>query len=1097
MIQKLLLALVLFVSTNSFGSHILGGDITWTCNGSGDYIFQLTFYRDCNGADVNTVSVDLGVWNHPTITTIPVQYLSREDVSPICQQVGGGPTPLSCGSGAFGGNGIGAIEKILYQSAPITLNGTPPAEGWIFTYKDFSRNTALTNLQNPASYGITLASTMFAIPNSPGGCVDNSPQFLQEPYFVSCVGDQYEYNMNPVDIDLDSISVSFGQPMDRILGATYNPPSDPIPVPYEPGFSVNSPTPGTGMNAGNVSANVDPLSGNLTFLSNNAGNFAIKVVTRSYRQGVLIAEVEREMQLIVANCSGTNTAPDVNGPFAGAFEITVNAGDPVNFNLSSLDLEFLQDGSPQNNILTVTGLEIGPNPTLNSGCAIGPCATIDANPPITMSQGVSTNFNWQTSCNHLINPYGFVAAEVPYHFVFKIQDDYCPIPKVKYATITINVQNPDIIDAPEINCIQTAANGDVTISWTPVTDINGSFDSYLISSVQNGIIASINNIATNTYTITSPGQQEDYFISTASACFGATLRNSDTISNIHLTLNNPLNGTAILQWNDPINPALSGMGDFYHIYQEYPTGNWFLLDSVPYGTNVYTDTIIVCSGQINYQVVLPNVPCDYTSNLVGDVLEDMITPDIPVIQQVTIDTATNLVTIQWNQNSQEDTYGYVIYTLDNNGFVVPLDTVWGITNTTYIHNTNVDLGPLTYTVAAFDSCLTPTVPPSYQTSAKALLNTSIFLTTDLDLCANEVTLSWTNYVGWSGIANYEVYVRKDNGNWQNLGNASGNSFVVNVDEASTYCFAVQAFGTNFGVSFSNVACLYVAVPGQPVFNYLQLATVNSDEIDLTHFIDNNVNVSEVVIQRKDVFGAYQEIARIPVNSNTINFTDTEVDVDLRSYTYRIQVIDSCGKLGSFSNEAETILLNSQIDDVAREVYLNWNSYREFDGSILGYAIYRGVDGVFGGVPIATVPNGQFYYNDDVEDVVSTGRICYYVEAIEAINSFGFAERSISNRNCALLPPTIYIPNTFTPDGDENNQLFIPIISDFDPAYYEFAVYNRLGQVIFKTNDPQVGWNGIVGETNQIAASGTYLYTVSVRDGEGAEILKRGHVNLFK
>jgi gliding motility-associated-like protein len=59
------------------------------------------------------------------------------------------------------------------------------------------------------------------------------------------------------------------------------------------------------------------------------------------------------------------------------------------------------------------------------------------------------------------------------------------------------------------------------------------------------------------------------------------------------------------------------------------------------------------------------------------------------------------------------------------------------------------------------------------------------------------------------------------------------------------------------------------------------------------------------------------------------------------------------------------------------------------------------------------------------------------------------------------------------------------------------VYNRYGQVIFRSNDPNIGWTGIVDGTSQMAANNTYLYTVSVRDGEGVEILKRGHINLMK
>lgn len=1087
------LLLIGFVLMSFLGrsSHILGGDITWTCQG-GDYVFQLAFYRDCNGADVSTISVNLDVWNHPTLSGIVLNYDSRIDISPLCTQVPAGPSPITCGSGPSGGSGLGAIEKVIYKSAPTTIVGTPPTDGWIFTYQNFSRSNSVTNLQNPSTYGITLASTMYAIPNSPGTCVDNSPQFLQEPYLVSCTGDAYEYNMNAVDQDLDSLAISFSQPMDHYQANPYDPPINPIPIPFEPGFSPSSPTPGPSMDPGNIVAQIDANSGNLTFLSNNSGNFIIKIAVQSFRQGVLIATIEREFQVHIQNCSGTNNAPVITGPFGGLFETTVIAGTIVNFDLTSTDIELLQDGSPQNNHLSATGLQIGPNPTLPVGCTVGPCATLDALPLITMPQGVTTNFNWETSCAHLINPFGYASDLIPYHFVFKVQDDYCPVPKVSYVTVTINVVNPNV-PATKINCIQTDVNGDVTLSWNVVPDLLGTFTEYQVHSIQSGLITSIANINTTTFTDVAVGQSEEYFVIVNSGC--TSLKSTDTISNIHLDLIDPLNGTALLTWNNPITPPLPGMNAFYHIYKEYPVGTWTLYDSVPYGTTLYIDTVTVCTVDLGYQIVLPNVPCDYTSNIETGTFEDMIAPDVPIIESVSIDTLTGLVNITWNQNNQPDTYGYIIYEVDGNGVVVPIDTVWGITNTTYIDNPNTSNGTLTYTVAAFDSCETSTFPPTYQTSAKGLLNTTVFLETSLNICAKEVNLAWTNYIGWGGIDHYEIHGYKQGDPWSNFGSTTDTNFIINVLDANTYCFVIEAISDAGVSSFSNISCIYIAIPGQPDFNYLQVATVAGEVINLTHHLDMNANIAQISFQRQDESGAWIELIQIPAIQQTLNYTDADVDVHSKSYTYRVQVIDSCFQLGVVSNTARSILLSVQQNDITRRNYLNWNSYQDFDGSIIGYAVYRGIDGLFSGAPIATVASGQFTFEDDVNSIVSTGKICYKVEAIEAINSFGFAELSRSNIDCIVQEPTIYIPNSFSPDEDEFNNIFIPVISDFDPSVYEFMVLNRWGQPMFTSNDPSIGWDGYIQGTNQKAANDTYLYMVTLIDGNGIEIFKRGHVNL--
>lgn len=1095
----LFLLLTFLLSFSGSASHVMGGDITWTCQG-GDYVFQLVFYRDCNGAEVNTLAENIRVWNHPTVTNIPVNFISREDISPICTEVAGGPSALLCGTGANGGNGNGAIEKIIYRSNPITLPGTPPAGGWIFTFDVFSRNGSITNLQNPNTYGVTLAAKIYAVPNAGSGCVDNSPQFLQDPYFVSCVGDSYEYNMNAVDPDLDSLAISFGTPYDYFPAGSYNPPSNPAPVPFEPGFNTNSPTPGTGMNPGNIPAAIHPTSGNLTFLSNNVGNFVVKVIAKSYRQGVLIAETEREMQLIVQNCNGTNTKPVITGPFGGLFETTINAGDLVNFNLSSTDVELLQNGSPQSNILTATGLMFGTNYTNPTGCAIAPCATLNFTPPITMPQGTSTTFTWQTSCDHVVNPFGYAVDQVPYHFVFKIQDDFCPIPKVSYATITINVINPGVIDAPEISCIQTDAAGNTTINWTPVIDPFGTFMGYEVYSLQNGLIASIPGIGTASYTDPGAGLTvNDYYVSVVSGCNGNTFRNSDTLQNIYLDVVNPTNGTAVLNWNDPSNPALSSMNGYYHIYREYPAGVWTLYDSVPYGTNNFIDTIDICSVYLNYQIQLPNGTgpgdCPFISNIDGDNFEDMMTPAIPNVANVTIDTLTNMVNITWDVNTHQDTYGYVIYTLDANGVPVEIDTVWGRTNVTYSHSTITSDGPLTYTVAAFDSCWTVAVPPTYQTSAKANLHTTIFTTASLDICAKQVRVSWSDYIGWNQIDSFNVYGFEIGNPWSLIGSTSSTSFTVDVNQQSTYCFVVEGISDTGERSFSNISCIYIGIPRQPDQNYLSVATVNGSNVVLRYLIDVTANVQEVIFEKADASGVFEELVTLSVTSGSLSYTDTDVNVDEQSYSYRVLVIDSCGQLGEYSNIARTLFLNVQLDELLKLNYLNWNPYIDFDGSILAYNIYRGIDGVFTGGPIATLTDGNYSFEDDVNGVVGNGEICYYVEAIEAINSYGINEVSRSNIGCSVLSPIIYIPNAFVPDGI--NKVFIPVVADFDLASYDFTVFSRWGQPIFKTNSIYEGWDGTINLSGNMAQNGTYLYVVSLRDGAGNEVVKRGHVTLVK
>ena len=1097
MLRYLFLFFLLAFTFQVRASHVIGGEITWACAGNGT-VFQLTFYRDCNGADINPVSENLNVWYHPTVSTITLNFVSRTDISPTCSPVTGSPSQLSCGTGANGGNGLGAIEKIIYRSDPTILPGIPGANGWVFTYDNFSRSNLITNLLNPSSTGITLSATMFASPFSVAGtCTDNSPQFLQDPYFISCAGENYEFNLHPVDSDLDSLTVQFGSPMNSLTAGPYNPPVNPAPIAFEVGFTAQSPTPDASFNPTNIPAVLNTSSGNLTFTSATIGSYVVKVVTKSFRQGHLIAQVEREMQLFVVNCSGNNNRPVIQAPFAGnLFETTVDAGTLVTFPIQAVDVELLQDGSPQTNYLTASSLQFGQNFSSTTNCLNAPCATLAPTPIVSGIQGVATNFSWQTACNHLTDATGNLLDVVPYHFVVKVSDNYCQIPKTSYKTITINVRNADVIPATQITCITTAVNGDVTVTWNPIVNTNNSFVAYELYSVQNGLEGTF-PIGTTSGVITNPNNDLNLFVRVISGCGGLTARNSDTLKNVHLNLFNPANGTAQLSWNTPAPSPLPGMLPTCTVLREYPTGTWSIIATLPFTQTNYIDTIDICNAFLNYQVIYTTPNCLFNSNLAGDNLDDMMTPDQPIITAASVDTTSGQLVLSWNQNYQPDTYGYVIYLEDANGFLQELDTVWGITTTSYNYTGTIS-GPLTFTVAAFDSCFTVAVPPTYQTSAKANVHTSFYLTSDLNVCNSNVTLNWTNYEGWGSSAiNYTVFVQKNGGTWANVGSTSATTFDVTLDPLANYCITIRATNQAGISAFSNLACFFLNTPAPPAIHYLSVATVQDNTVILRHLIEVGTNTSAVQFERyNELTGLFDILVTLPATSSPITYTDKDVDVQQHSYTYRARIIDSCGGLGSVSNYAKTVLLKVTSDQTLKSNHLEWSSYIDFAGDVMFYEIIRGVDGVYTYPPIATRNPDERYYDDDVSMFeTSAGKFCYYIIARESENEFHVAENSFSNQACTAIEPVVYIPNAFTPAGA--NPLFYPVVSYYDVAEYQFSILDRWGQLIFQSSNPNDAWNGTHQGSNENLPSGTYSYVLTIKNGLNQEYYFRGGVTLLR
>ena len=1116
--MKSIFCLVLFVliSVKIHASHAMGGELTYTCVGGNAYVFQLVFYRDCNGAEVNTVSENLRVWNHPTITTINLPFVSREDVSPICTALTGFASQLECGTGSAGGNGIGAIERVVYRSLPIVLIGIPPSDGWIFTYENYSRSGALTNISNPSSYGITLAAKMFAIPGLIGtGCADSSPQFLQGPNFVGCTGSPYQYNMNAVDPDLDSVHFDFGIPFNYFPGAIYNPPISPNPIPFEAGFSYLNPTPDITLNPSNVPSQINPLTGELTFTSYNSGNYLIKVRVRSFRQGILISEVEREMQIVVMPCSQANNAPVITPPFGGGYTTTVNAGDLLTFNLDAVDAELLQDGvTPQKLFLTASGPMFGAGLTSTLGCDIEPCATLNASAPIIGTQQVSSTFTWQTTCDHLVNQYGIVADIVPYNFVFKVQDDFCPVPKVSYVTVTIFVVNPGIIPATQINCIQTENNGDLTIKWNQVANPTNSFVEYQIHSVEDGIIgAPIANISTTQATIPAPNIAKHYFVSVRSGCDGNVLKNSDTISNIHLDVINPINGTAVLQWNKPCVNQLSSFNSYYHIYREYPAGTFTLIDSTLYNSTIYKDTIDICQAFISYKVILPTAICDYTSNVQGDDFEDMITPDIPLLLGVGADTTlVGNVLVSWNQNTQPDTYGYVVYTFDGNGFLFELDTIWGLENTSYSYQEDLANGPFSYSVAAFDSCYTSAVPVTFQTSAKANINSTMVLNSTVQMCEKTVSLFWTRYVGRQ-VMEYVVW-NKQNGEWFNLGPATDTSITLDVTSGENYCFYIEARFIDGNGAFSSPSCVFVPTPSIPAYHYFKLATIEENKVVLTDYIDASVGIQAIQFERrKTTGGAFEILSNIPVNGDFTTFIDETAQVHDNAIEYRTKYVDSCGVFSpNYANINRTIHVTGTANEYDLINTIQWNRYEGFNAGVNHYLVFRSFNGNFTDPPIDSIPNVDenqevYSFTDDINNLVSNtmsstiddyanGAMCYRIVAVEKDgNEFGFQDSSQSNDFCLNYVPLVFIPNAFTPEG--MNPIFIPVITNVSEKNYSFEIYNRWGTIFFKTDDILEGWDGKIDSTGQYAGNDSYIYLIEFEDQDGKSYSKRGFVSLIR
>ncbi len=110
------------------------------------------------------------------------------------------------------------------------------------------------------------------------------------------------------------------------------------------------------------------------------------------------------------------------------------------------------------------------------------------------------------------------------------------------------------------------------------------------------------------------------------------------------------------------------------------------------------------------------------------------------------------------------------------------------------------------------------------------------------------------------------------------------------------------------------------------------------------------------------------------------------------------------------------------------------------------------------------------------------------------NQFGCSDTSF--RTIAIEPFTVYVPNTFTPDGNEHNNDFYPKLG-LTPVDWNLKIFNRWGELVYQSTDFEEHWDGTF---NGIPCKNDiYSYViryVSCAPYANAEIIT-GHISLLK
>lgn len=104
----------------------------------------------------------------------------------------------------------------------------------------------------------------------------------------------------------------------------------------------------------------------------------------------------------------------------------------------------------------------------------------------------------------------------------------------------------------------------------------------------------------------------------------------------------------------------------------------------------------------------------------------------------------------------------------------------------------------------------------------------------------------------------------------------------------------------------------------------------------------------------------------------------------------------------------------------------------------------------------------------------------YPVLLKGTNEFGCANTVM---HLVKVEPefTFFAPNSFTPNNDNLNDVFLPKGMAWDVTSYNLTIFDRWGRQVFTTNDYTIGWNGMHNNTAELMPNDVYVWKVSMYD----------------
>jgi gliding motility-associated-like protein len=287
-----------------------------------------------------------------------------------------------------------------------------------------------------------------------------------------------------------------------------------------------------------------------------------------------------------------------------------------------------------------------------------------------------------------------------------------------------------------------------------------------------------------------------------------------------------------------------------------------------------------------------------------------------------------------------------------------------------------------------------------------------------------------------------------------------------------YCYQLIAYNSDGSRVFSSESCA-TATSTTPPSSVSNVST-DASALDLlwNWQVPPNENVAKFVLR--------SERGRLITETTDTQYRSTIEDLECINFEFT----NACNNTSAISPSFCPLIINAN-ENPDGSVTLEWSGYNGWQDGVFEYIV------VIYDQNMVVTDSISVGLNTTFTDPIPTDNDQISNYRVYALPTEGTLMLSLSNTVYVERPPVISVPSSFTPNGDNLNDLLE--VSGKYIQSLQLDILNRWGSLIYSTTE--TSWDGMVN--GKKVAAGTYIYKVTVKDFIDKEHIRTGTVLILK